>query len=135
MFLEYAGYSHMFSNSICEMCGQVAEGCQTAALEQACLWVQMICENRGTSTSPCSGAWEIHTRSQLKTRVYKVEVFTQFIHKMAGQESQMCNKQSNKNGNGYAEPGKLSNSICAYEFLIKEKEKPHRAKGTIGPGN
>ena len=37
MFLEYAGYSHMFSNSICEMCGQVAEGCQTAALEQACL--------------------------------------------------------------------------------------------------
>lgn len=59
----------------------------------ACVWVQMICENRGTSTSPCSGAWEIHTRSQLKTRVYEVEVFTQFIHKMAGQESQMCNSQ------------------------------------------
>lgn len=63
-----------------------------------------------------------------------MEGFTQFIHKMAGQESQMCRKQPNKNGNGYTEPGQLSNSICAYEFLIKDKEKPSRAKGIIDGG-
>lgn len=34
MFLEYAGYSHMFSNSICEMCGQASGGCQTASLSR-----------------------------------------------------------------------------------------------------
>lgn len=62
-------------------------------------------------------------------------IFPHFIHKMAGQESQICWKQSNKNVHGYAEPGTFSNFICAYKYLIEAKEKPNRVKGIIDRGS
>lgn len=102
----------------------------------ACVWVQIICKNRETNTTPPhSLAWKIQTSSQLRTRVCEVGILTHFIHKMAGQESQMCRRQLSKNVYGYAEPGKLSNYICAYKFLIKDKEKPNRVKGIINRGS